>query len=322
MKDYKPLLQVDHLSINYQDEEREIKAIDDISLQLKQGENLGIVGEAGSGKSSLALTLLGLLEQGCYKGEVIYEGNNLLELSNKELEELCWPNLALVHNQDSLKRLLNIGEQIREVLNKYHDFSLAELKEKEMELFELVDLDPKWKNYNFHSLPKRVRKRVLLLKALCSDPEILIIDEIASGLDLISKIEILKLLSKLQQRLDLTMIILSKNIELIKQLTSKVIILYCGQIIEQGSTSKVLTDPHHPYTWGLLNSGPNIFRKRSLWEAKGEVRIGGGCCFAFWCCASKETCTSTRPSLEYINSNHSVACHKKGIKNFLEAVAS
>ncbi len=322
--DGKFLLEIKNLSITYHTVNPPVKAVDAVSLQLRKGESLGIIGESGCGKSSLALGIMGLIKQGSVEGEIFYNGQKLTGLPEKKLKKYRWKHIALVfqNSLEVLNPVLKIKEQIGEPLRTHYDLSPLEIDQKVVKLLEMVGLDPKWRHYYPHQLSGGMRQRVLLAMALSCDPELLIVDEPTTALDAMSKNDILQLLQKLQKKLRLTMVLISHDLGVIKKLTSRVMTMYCGRVVELGITSEVLKNPMHCYTRGLLNSSPNLFKYKDLWGIDGEPLSGnsiGGCAFYSRCCQREESCSRSRPPLKYIGLERMVACHKGGIETFLRA---
>lgn len=320
----KLLLEINNLSIIYDAVHQPIKAVDGLSLQLRKGESLGIIGESGCGKSSLALGILGLIKQGSVSGEIIYNTQNLTGLPEKELRKYRWKDIALVfqNSLEVLNPVLKIGEQIGEPLQAHYNLSSVEIERRIAELLEIVGLEPEWRHYYPHQLSGGMRQRVLLAMALSCQPELLIVDEPTTALDPASKNEILHLLQKLQKDFAFTMVLISHDLGVVRKLTSRVMTMYCGQVVESGLTSEVLRNPRHCYTRGLLNSSPNFFKYKDLWGIGGDPSLGGsieGCVFYPRCCQGEASCSQSRPSLEYVALEHMVACHKGGIEIFLRA---
>lgn len=315
------LLDIKDLSVIYQLESERIKAVDKLSLQLAKEETLGVIGESGSGKSSLALAIMGLIKAGEVKGEITYKGNDLTALSDKEFKRFRWQKIALVF-QNSLEvfnPVLTIGEQIKEPLRTHYKLSAQELNKRVRKLLKLVGLSPKWSQQYPHNLSGGMRQRALLAMALSCEPELLIIDEPITALDPVSKEEILQLLEKLQNEFGFAMIMISHDLTTIREFSSKVMTMYAGQVVELGLSDKVFKEPCHPYTRGLLNSSPSLFKYKDLWGIEGEVSRGEGCLFSLRCPQSEKDCTNSKPSLKYIALERMVACHKGGIEKFLEA---
>lgn len=318
------LLEIKNLSIAYHAVHPPVKAVDGVSLQLRKGESLGIIGESGCGKSTLALGIMGLVKQGIVEGEIIYRGQNLVGLPEKRLRNYRWKDVAMVfqNSLEVLNPVLSIGEQVGEPLRAHYNLSLMEIDQKVVKLLEMAGLEPEWRHYYPHQLSGGMRQRVLLAMALSCDPELLIVDEPTTSLDPASKNEVLQLLQKLQKKLGFAMILISHDLGAVKKLTSRVMTLYCGRVVESGITSEVLKNPMHCYTRGLLNSSPNFFRYKDLWGIGGEPPLGGsmeGCAFYPRCCQGEESCSKTRPPLRYVALERMVACHKGGIETFLRA---
>lgn len=322
--DGKYLLEIKDLSVTYRAVHSPVKAVDGVSLQLRKGESLGIIGESGCGKSTLALGIMGLIKQGSIEGEIYYKDQKLTGLPEKKLKKYRWKDIALVfqNSLEVLNPVLNIKEQIGEPLKTHYNLSPPEIDQKVVKLLEMVGLNPKWRHYYPHQLSGGMRQRVLLAMALSCDPELLIVDEPTTSLDPLSKNEIVRLLQKLQKKLGFALVLISHDLGVIKKLTSRVMAMYCGQVIEAGITSEVLKNPMHCYTRGLLNSSPNLFKYKDLWGIDGEPSSGNsvkGCAFYPRCCQGEESCSQTRPLLKYVALERMVACHKGGIETFLRA---
>ena len=316
------LLEVKNLSVVYHAAHPPVKAVDGVSLQLRKGESLGIIGESGCGKSTLALGIMGLLKQ--VEGEIIYRGQNLVGLPEKRLRNYRWKDVAMVfqNSLEVLNPVLCIGEQIGEPLRAHYNLSPPEIDQRVVKLLEMAGLEPEWRHCYPHQLSGGMRQRALLAMALSCDPELLIVDEPTTSLDPASKNEILQLLQKLQKKLGFALILISHDLGAVKKLTSKVMTLYCGHVVELGITSEVLKNPLHCYTRGLLNASPNFFRYKDLWGISGEPPLGGpieGCAFYPRCCQGEESCLQARPPLRYVALERMVACHKGGIETFLKA---
>jgi peptide/nickel transport system ATP-binding protein len=322
----KLLLEIKDLSVTYDHVHPPVKAVDDISIQLGKHECLGIIGESGCGKSSLALGIGGLIkgDEGTVSGKIIYNGENLVGLPESKLRKYRWQEIALVfqNSLEVLNPVLKIKEQVGEPIKTHYKLSSAEVDQKVVKLLEMVGLDPNWRHQYPHQLSGGMRQRVLVAMALSCNPKLLIVDEPTTALDPLSKNEILQLLQNLQKKLGFTMIIISHDLGVVKKLTSRLITMYCGGIVESGITSEVLKNPMHCYTRGLLNSSPNLFKFKDLWGIEGEPVANDsvkGCAFYSRCCQSEESCNHSRPPLKYVALERMVACHKGGIETFLKA---
>lgn len=320
---YKSLLRVEHLSVDYKLNNGEVNAVRDVSFSLNQGDSLGIIGESGSGKTSLAMALMGLIkEPGEVRGNVYYEDVDINSLSKREIKSIRWNKIALVfqNSLDVLNPLLTIYEQISEVIVKHLKLSKENTSKRVKELLKMVGLSIETKDYYPHQLSGGMRQRVLIAMALACDPEVLIVDEPTTALDAVYKNEIIKLLSELHEEKKFALLVISHELETISHITSKVNVMYSGCILEKGITSEVLKNPMHTYTRGLLDSSPVINPYRDLWGIPGES--GGskesGCPFRKRCTQSIEICNTRVPKLEYVSLERQVACHRGGIVTLLE----
>ncbi|MTI61615.1 MAG: ABC transporter ATP-binding protein [Firmicutes bacterium] len=323
MLDRQNLLEIQNLSISYSVVGQRVLAVDSVSLKLTKGEALGIIGESGCGKSSLALGIMGLLDKAELSGKVLYKGQNLLELNERKLKKYRWVDMAVVfqNSLEVLNPVLTIKEQIRDVIKTHYALSREEIEQKILGIFQMLDLNAKWLNEYPHQLSGGMRQKVLIAMALACDPELLIVDEPTTSLDPLSKNEVIVLLNKLKKKMGFTMIVISHDMEVIKKLSSRLITMYQGRFLELGFTEEVIRDPGHCYTRGLLNSSPELFEYKDLWGIKGRVEENNskGCIFYPRCPQREQSCQDKKPELKYIAVERMVACHKGGIETLLRA---
>ncbi|WP_350344632.1 ABC transporter ATP-binding protein [Proteinivorax tanatarense] len=298
-------------------------------MALKKGDCLGIIGESGSGKTSLGLSILGLVDKkGVVKGEIYYNNVALQSLSEKQLQQYRWKEIAMVFQNtlDVLNPVMDLESQIEEVLKKHTCLKSSERKIEILRCFDLVGLDKKWIKAYPHQLSGGMRQRFLIAMAIICSPKLLIVDEPSTALDSISKEEILKLLERLQSQIGFSLIIISHDFQVIQRLSQKVMVTYRGQIIETGLVKEVLRQPQHPYTQGFINSSLEVNPYGELWGIpEGEVKGGNGsnknsagCLFYDRCYQRKELCENQRPTLNYSALERRVACNQGGVKTLLE----
>ncbi|MEL7565287.1 MAG: ABC transporter ATP-binding protein [Dehalobacterium sp.] len=312
------LLKIENLSVCYPGDANQLPALDRVSLSLNRGESLGLIGESGSGKTSLALAVMGLLNlQVRMRGEIFFKGINLQELSEKERNGYRWSEIAMVfqNSLDVLNPVLTVHEQIYECLRKHDPMPLPEAKKKVNRLLDLVGLDSQVQKCYPHQLSGGMRQRVLLAMALSCDPDVLIVDEPTSALDAVAKNEIVALLSRLHREKKFALIVISHEMNIVSALTSKIMVLYSGEVMEEGLTRDVLRNPLHNYTRGLINSSPALNPFRDLWGIPGEKEKyqGVGCPFFSRCSQSIPECGTKRPYLDYVSIERRVACNRGGI---------
>ena len=317
------ILEVKDLSVNYISREEKVTAVDNISLNIKKGENLGIIGESGCGKSSLALAIMNLITEGKVTGTVLYRNTDLLKLSEKKLKKYRWQEIAIVfqNSLNVLNPVLTIKEQISEPIKTHLNLTKEQIDRKVTELMGLVGLDSRWEKSYPHQLSGGMRQRVLIAMALTCKPKLLIVDEPTASLDRDSKAQIISLLNQLRKQYKFTLLVISHNMETIKQLTSRLITMYKGSFVEIGLTEEVIKNPEHCYTRGLLNSSPELFPYKDLWGIKGSAaeNIDRGCAFYSRCPQHSASCQEKKAELEYVGVERMVACNQGGIITFLDA---
>ncbi|ACO83978.1 ABC transporter ATP-binding protein [Clostridium botulinum] len=318
----KDLLIVRDLSVYYENEKL-YKAVDNVSFTLKTGENIGVIGESGSGKTSIAMAIMGLLRANVkVQGEIIYEDKNILKLKNEEKNKYRWNKIALVfqNSLEALNPVLNIKEQILEVIYKHLHINKKEALDKVKDLLKMVALSEDIGEEYPHNLSGGMRQKVLIAMALACDPEVLIVDEPTSALDNISKNEIIKLLKMLQNKNNMTMIVISHDLYVIDKLTTKLEVMYKGNLLEEGYTKEIINNPMHTYTRGIINSSIEINPFGDLWGIPNEeVSSEEGCTFYGRCVQRSVLCKENKPGLSKISDRRKVCCNKGGIINLLTA---
>ncbi|MGH4125409.1 MAG: ABC transporter ATP-binding protein [Clostridium sp.] len=315
-------LELKDVKITYKAQNTDFVAAKDINLTLNKGDSLGIIGESGSGKTSLAMAIMGLLKKPTkVDGEIYYKDIDLQLVNKKELNKIRWSKIAIVFQNclEVLNPVLNIHEQIFECIEKHIKISKQESNKKVMELLKMVGLDEEIGKCYPHQLSGGMRQRVLIAMALSCDPEVLIADEPTTALDAVSKNEIINLIKKMQKLKRFTLIIISHEIETILKLTSRVAVMYSGYIVEEGLTKEVINNPMNSYTRGLINSSPSINIYKDMWGIAGEKNnnINDGCSFYGRCNQSIEICKTKVPKLEWVALNRKVACNRGGIVTLL-----
>lgn len=301
-----------------------VEAVSKVSFQVKKGETLGIIGESGSGKSSIALAVMGLLmDKADTKGEILYEGTYLNSLKDRELNFYRWNKVSMVfqNSLDILNPVLDINTQIAESIIEHQNISKLEAYRKSEELLKMVGLQPHWGKKYPHMLSGGMRQRVLIAMALACDPELLLVDEPTTALDPVSKNEIVNLIGELQKENGFSMIVISHDLSVINTLCSKIEVLYRGNVLEEGIAKEILEEPAHTYTRGLIYSSLELNVYQDLWGIRGVCEEGKGsaCVFYSRCNQRKEQCSSCRPILKSIGENRKVACNRGGIITLLEA---
>src|SRR5579872_3794411 len=244
----------------------DVHAVDDVSFSLEKGQVLGIAGESGSGKSSIALTLLRLLPTNgrILEGSILLDGQDLKDFSDTQLrKEIRWKRISLVSQaaMNALNPVFRVGDQIKEAITSHTDISDVVATSMVKKLLEEVGISQDRYSSYPHELSGGMKQRTVIAMALALDPDIIIADEPTTALDVIVQAQILVLLRSLQRSKRLAMILITHDLSLVAEMCDKVAILYAGQIVEYGSASKIFHDPRHPYTIGLIRAFPNLESK-------------------------------------------------------------
>lgn len=321
----KKLIQVDHLTIGYRSTRRQVVDIlRNVSLDLSQGEILGLVGESGCGKSTLAMTLLGFLRPGGLRraGTVRFNNIDLFSLTSKELEQLRGKQVALISQNtgQSLTPSLRVGAQIAEVLSLHLGYDRSKARDRVIELLNQVKLpDPiAISNRYPHELSGGQLQRIGISMALAGVPDLLVLDEPTTGLDVTTQAHIIALLRDIREQTGTAMLYISHDLGVIARISDRVAVMYAGEIVESGLVTNVFSQPIHPYTRGLLSSIPRLTKATLPQSMLGQPLAPGehkvGCAFASRCTFAAPTCFLVDPVLEIAKQNgrkpHLVRCHR------------
>ena len=297
-------------------------AVRGVDLTLRPGECAGVIGESGSGKSSLALASLGLLRKRAeVEGSVLFKGVELNGLSESAMERYRWSRIAIVFQNglDVLNPVIAVGEQIAECIRRHSGEGKAAAAEKTRRLLEMVGLRASWSDAYPHQLSGGMRQKALVAMALSCDPEVLLVDEPTMALDAVSKREIVELLLRLRAERGFAMLVISHELPVVSAITSRVMVMYSGSVLEEGPTEALLKDPLHPYTRGLISSSPSVNPYRDMWGIPGEVVVAGEkqCPFFNRCTQRVDGCAGELPALKTVRDGRRVACIRDGIVTLL-----
>ena len=313
-----PLLEVKDLDVHYNTVAGTVRAVDGVSLTLEQGEVLGLVGESGCGKTTLATSIMKLLPfKTLVRGQLLFRGQNLVTKSDKEMARIRGREIALITQSamNALDPVQRAGHQIVEAIRAHRRCPKSEARSNALHLLEMVGLEEKRLRSFPHELSGGQRQRVIIAMALASQPQLVIADEPTTGLDVIAEYRILEHLSSLQRKLHLSIIFISHDISTTAQLADRIAIMYAGQIMEYGPVSEVLKDgAYHPYTLGLRNAFPDIQDpKKDLVSIPGTpwdlLVVPTGCRFYDRCPFRALTCEVKEPERFKISEDHFVLCH-------------
>ena len=315
------LLEVTNLRTHFETEDGIVKAVDDISFQLKRGETLGIVGESGSGKSVTNLSIIRLVPDPPGKivsGEVIFNGTDLLALPSEAIRKIRGRRIAMIFQDPmtSLNPFMKISRQLMEMTEIHLGHTKAQAYDHAIRMLETVGIpDARTRADNYpHEFSGGMRQRVMIAMALSCEPELLIADEPTTALDVTIQAQILELIKKLKRETGTSVILITHDLGVVAGMTDHVIVMYAGKIFEQARTTELFSLPGNPYTKGLLRSVPDPTAEQGkLYQIPGlppdVAHLNPGCPFAPRCERAEEICRREFPPFVQLNPDHYSLCH-------------
>ena len=320
------LLEIENLNVHFHTPEGTARAVDGVSFHLDAGETIGLVGESGCGKSVTSLSVLGLIPSPpgeIESGKIKFDGHNLLDFKAERLRKIRGHEIAMIFQEPmtSLNPVLPIGRQVAEPLRIHQGLSKADALEKATRWLDHVKIPAAAKRLNDypHQLSGGMRQRVMIAMAMVCGPKLLIADEPTTALDVTIQAQILSLMVRLKEELEMSLLLITHDLGVVAQMASRVVVMYAGQIVEEAGVVDLFDYPFHPYTQGLLKSVPRAVRSGEritrLNEIQGTVppltQMILGCKFADRCPYSFELCREKQPTLLRINDGHSARCWLK-----------
>jgi oligopeptide/dipeptide ABC transporter ATP-binding protein len=318
-----PLLSIQNLKVTFQIYEGVVQAVDDVTLDIGTGETVGLVGESGCGKSVTALSILQLLprESSRIDGRILFDGRNLVDAGESELRNLRGNAISMIFQEPmtSLNPVLTVGRQIEEAIMLHQGLSLTDARIRAVDMLRLVQIpapEARAREYP-HRLSGGMRQRAMIAMALSCRPRLLLADEPTTALDVTIQAQILELMEDLKEKLGMAILLITHDLGLIAQMASRVIVMYAGQVIEEGLVEDLFHDPLHPYTRGLLGSIPVLGRKftagrRQLEEIPGIVPslfdMPRGCRFNLRCPHVMDVCREKQSPMIQLGPHRRVMC--------------
>jgi peptide/nickel transport system ATP-binding protein len=312
------LLDVRNLRVEYMGPRGAVCAVNNVSFQISPGEVYGLAGESGCGKSTIALSILRVLNPPAVitGGEVLFQGRDVLGMDDRELEKFRWRDVAMVFQSamNSLNPVMRIGDQIADAIQAHENVSEKVAMERGAELLRIVGIDPsRLKSYP-HELSGGMRQRAVIAIALSLSPPLLIMDEPTTALDVVVQQEIMLQLAELKEQFGFSVLFITHDLSLLVEFSDRIGIMYAGDIVEEAPASQLFESPQHPYTYGLMNSFPLVHGPR-----KALTGISGappdllsppqGCRFAPRCSLVMPHCHTRPPALQSTHPDRAVACY-------------
>jgi len=321
------ILDVQDLKAYYSVIKGDVKAVDDVRLQMDRGEALGLVGESGCGKTTLALAIMRLLPWNgrIVEGMISLDGVDIIGLDDKTFDkEYRWKKMAYVFQgaMNALNPVFRVGDQIAEAITIHEDVEKREAMGRARELFSLVGIDPDRVTSYPHELSGGMKQRAMIAMALACNPDFIIADEPTTALDVIVQAQTLQVINELRKKLGLTMMLITHDLSVVAQTCTTCAIMYAGNIVEYADIETVFKEPSHPYTKALISAFPSIKEdRRELNSIAGIppnlLNPPTGCRFNPRCLHSMDICTNEKPEYTELGEKHLAACHLLGKEVFI-----
>ena len=312
------VLEIKNLNVKFVLEEETVEAVNDISLHMEKGETLGLVGETGAGKTTTALSILRLIDSPpgvmeCEKLEVC--GQDIMNMSVSELEHIRGSMVSMIFQDPmtSLNPVFTVGQQIAESLERHENLNKNEAWKKAEDMLELVGI-PRERAIEYpHQFSGGMKQRVIIAIALACSPQLLIADEPTTALDVTIQAQVLDMMRELRKEQGTSMLLITHDLGVVAETADKVVVMYCGRVVEQATVEQLFTKPLHPYTQGLLDSIPKMDEdKERLYMIKGivpdPIHLPKGCSFADRCDKCMEKCKEHMPKLARTEDGRKVRC--------------
>ena len=318
------LLKIDDLSIEYRTDLETVKAVNNISLDVKSGRTLGIVGETGAGKSTTCLSILRLLPERTAKitgGTISFRGQDLYALTDEEMRtQICGEKISMIFQDPmtSLNPVMTVGAQIYEAL-KYHNKEKRpkeELEKRVDEVLELVGIPAERKTEYPHQFSGGMKQRVVIAIALACEPELLIADEPTTALDVTVQAQVLAMMRDLQKKVGSAILLITHDLGVVAQMCDDALVMYAGEIVESGAIEDIFSPKeHHPYTLGLFGAIPDLDSAADrLKPIEGlmpdPTKLPEGCYFADRCPYMTPECEKNHPSRAHLSDTHTILCNR------------
>ncbi len=313
------LLKIDGLKTYFFTEAGIVKAIDDVSFEIRLGESLGLVGESGSGKTVTAFSVLGIVPKPgkIVGGKIEFRGENLVGKTEKQMLPLRGTEMSIIFQDpsSSLNPLYKVETQLKDVLLAHEKMTKEECHKRIVELLTLVGIpDPEIRMREYpHQFSGGMKQRVAIARALALQPKLLFADEPTTALDVTIQAQVLDLLEDLKQKMGMSLVMITHDMGIIAKMTTRVVVMYAGRVCEIAKTEDLYENPRHPYTAVLLAAIPRLDKKKTLRIIPGNIpnliEPPSGCRFHPRCEYADVTCEKEQPALEEVGHDHFVACY-------------
>lgn len=316
--DSSPLITIEDLHVEYLSPRGPVRAVDGVSLAIRPGEVVGLAGESGSGKSTIAQAILRILQPPAVitGGKVEFGGRDILAMTDSQLEDFRWREVSMVFQSamNALNPVMTIGDQIVDAIRAHDRMGKAEARRRAAEMLKIVGIEERRIDSYPHELSGGMRQRAVIAIALTLNPPLMIMDEPTTALDVVVQKEIMYQIGELKQRLGFSILFITHDLSLLVEISDRIAIMYAGQIVEMAPARELFEQPLHPYTQGLMQSFPSLTgEKKRLTGIAGSppdlISPPSGCRFHPRCPKRFEMCDKVIPKLTEVRPNHFVSCH-------------
>ncbi len=317
------ILEITDLVIEYRTDDAVIHAVNGIDLTVKQGETIGLVGETGAGKTTIARAILRILQTPPAKfcsGKIVFQGQNIMAFSEKEMRKIRGDKIAMIFQDPmtALNPIEKVGDQIAEAIGLHNKVSHAEAEQRARNMLEMVGITAeRYKEYP-HQFSGGMKQRVVIAMALACNPILLLADEPTTALDVTIQAQVLEMMQELKERLGTSVVMITHDLGIVADTCDSVAVVYAGEIVEYGTAEHIFDCPAHPYTIGLFNSLPRLnSNEPRLKPIKGlmpdPTNLPPGCKFCMRCPDATEECSLQPPKMIEISPGHTVKCILRGV---------
>lgn len=315
----KSILEVDRLTTSFFTDDGEVPAVSDVSFSIQSGEILGVVGESGCGKSVTSLSVMDLVPKPgkIVDGTIKFKDEELTKATQRRLRQIRGNEIAMIFQEPmtSLNPVFTIGSQLIDAIRLHNPISKKKAASRAVDMLKRVGMprsEQLLKDYP-HQLSGGMRQRVMIAMAMACEPDLLIADEPTTALDVTIQAQILDLMKRLNNELNTSILLITHDLGVVADVCDRIVVMYAGKVVEEGSVRTIFNHPQHPYTEGLIRSVPNMYAKRDrLYSIPGNVPKPGsldkGCQFAPRCPYAFDRCTVENPQLLETEDSHQVRC--------------
>ena len=322
MENNKPIVEIKDLYVQFHSDDAIIHAVNGVDLTIREGETLGLVGETGAGKTTIARAILGIVAKPQGKitqGEILFEGEDILKLHEKDMRSLRGNQIAMIFQDPmtALNPIERVGEQIEEAIGLHNDISHAEAIERAMQMLELVGI-PRERYFEYpHQFSGGMKQRVVIAMALACNPKLLLADEPTTALDVTIQAQVLEMMQELKDKLGTSVVLITHDLGVVAEVCETVAVVYAGEIVEYGTVEDIFDRTAHPYTVGLFGSLPKLdSTEPRLKPIKGLMpdpsKLPEGCPFAERCPKATDRCSAEKPPQNEVSPGHTVKCFYAG----------